>query len=181
MSIYVAVRQNNFFDVLACARFNYILYAIYGDKLCKKTTRVYGDPGSAPPPRPAVARPPLCEGNLSPPCLFCLQIYNKARCFLSPFRSLRSLFPLYKRGTRYWDIPLYKRGQDYGVSLYKRGTRCGGVRGQCSTPLPPFLKGGGAAHRRDGGLGVATFYNCASLAKGRTGGRIFMSPPRWDI
>ena len=29
---------------------------------------------SAPPYRcPAVARPPLCEGNLSPPCLFCLQ------------------------------------------------------------------------------------------------------------
>ena len=106
LSIYGAAPQNNFFIGLACARFDYIIYAIYGDKLCKKTTPIDGARGSAPP---------------------------------TPDR-------------------LYMRETFHRLVYFVCKPAC-----------------------RVGGLYVTTFRNRASLAKGRMGGRIFMSPPRWDI
>ena len=41
--------------------------------------------------------------------------------------------------------PLSKGGQDSRGSLYQKGDKAWVVKGQCPTPLPPFLKGGGAA------------------------------------
>ena len=54
----------------------------------------------------------------------------------------------------------------------KRRTRYGDVKGYTSTPLPPFLKGGGAAYLPRRWVICGNVPNCASLAKGRTGGRI---------
>ena len=51
---------------------------------------------------------------------------------------------------------LYKKGDTVWRLLYKRGTGYGRIK-------------------------RTRFRSCASLAKGRTGGRIFMSPPRRDI
>ena len=116
------------------------------------------------------------------------------------FTSIPLLFPLYQKGDKY----RYRRTRcEVVTSPPLRGDKVWGV-----PPLPPFLKGGGAAdlprrwvfallNRRSlfflltpsyspplskGGQGVGvvaspalretTFRNLASLAKGRTGGRI---------